>query len=80
MHTAVEGWGREACTKLYDELTHAPIEITLPTQLQKLLLGKVPLRVEPERSLDEGNEWIVCRLTESVDSWAVASLTDSMDS
>ena len=66
--------------KIYDVLTHAPIEITLATQLQKLLLGKVPLRVEPECPLDEGNEWVVCHLTESIDSWAVASLTDSMDS
>ena len=35
--------------------------------------------VEAERPLDEGNEWVVGRSTESVDSWAVAPSTESMD-
>ena len=46
-------------------------------------LEKVPLRVEPECSLDEGTGWVVgCSTemvnsspsTESMDSWAAASL------
>ena len=32
------------------------------------IVGKVPLRVEPERLLDEGTEWVVCCSTETVDS------------
>ena len=31
-------------------------------------LGKIPLRVEPERPLDEGTEWVVDCSTETVDS------------
>ena len=38
-----------------------------------------PLRVEPERPLDEGTEWIVGHLTESMDSWAAAPSTESVD-
>jgi len=41
------------------------------------MLEKVPLRVEPERSLDEGTEWVVGRSTETVDS---SPSTESMDS
>ena len=63
------GLGERSVNKIFYVLTHAPIQITLATRLQKLLLGKVLLRVEPQRPLDEGNEWVVCHLTESVDSW-----------
>ena len=51
-------------------------------------MGKVPLRVEAERLLDEGTELVVGRLTEvvdsspsteSMDSWAAASWTESVD-
>ena len=38
-----------------------------------------PLRVEAERPLDDGTEWVVGCSTESVDSWAVAPSTESMD-
>ena len=31
-------------------------------------MEKVPLRVEPERPLDEGTEWVVGRSTETIDS------------
>ena len=37
-------------------------------------------RVEPERPLDEGTEWVVGHSTELLDSWAVAPSTESMDS
>ena len=40
-------------------------------------LGKVPLRVEPERPLDEGTVWVVGCSTETVDS---SPSTESMDS
>ena len=49
---------------------------------------KVPLRVESERPLDEGTEWVVgCSTetvdsspsTESMDSWAAAPWTESVD-
>ena len=52
-------------------------------------MEKVPLRVEPQRPLDEGIEWVVGRLTEmvdsspsteSMDSWAAAPSTESVDS
>ena len=52
------------------------------------LWEKVPLRVEPERPLDEGTEWVVGRSTETVDSspstesmdsWAAAPWTESVD-
>ena len=51
-------------------------------------LGKVPLRVEPERPLDKGTEWVVGRSTEmvysspsteSMDSWPAALWTESVD-
>ena len=51
-------------------------------------LEKVPLRVEPERPLEEGTEWVVGRSTETVDSspstesmdfWAAAPWTESVD-
>ena len=51
-------------------------------------LEKVPLRVEPERPLDEGTEWVVGHSTEmvdsspsteSMDSWAAAPWTESVD-
>ena len=40
-------------------------------------LGKIPLRIEPERPLDEGTEWVVGHSTETVDS---SPSTESMDS
>ena len=40
-------------------------------------MGKIPLRIEPERPLDEGTEWVVGRSTETVDS---SPSTESMDS
>ena len=51
---------------------------------------KVPLRVESERPLDKGTEWVVGRLTEAVDSspltesmamgsWAAAVLTEPVN-
>ena len=40
-------------------------------------LEKVPLRVEPERPLDEGTEWVVGHSTETVDS---SPSTESMNS
>ena len=52
------------------------------------MLEKVPLRVEPERLLDEGIGWVVGRSTETVDSspstesmdsWAAAPWTESVD-
>ena len=50
--------------KMYDVPTHAPIQITLATRLQKL---------------DERTEWVVGRSTKSVDSWAAAPSTESVD-
>ena len=55
---------------------------------ERRLLGKVPLRVEPERPLDEGTEWVVGHptemvdsspSTESMDSWAAVPWTESVD-
>ena len=52
------------------------------------MLEKVSLRVEPERLLDEGTEWVVGCSTEtmdsspstkSMDSWAAAPWTESVD-
>ena len=52
------------------------------------MLGKLPLRVEPEHPLDEGTGWVVVCLTETVgsspstesmDSWAAAPSTESVD-
>ena len=40
-------------------------------------MGQIPLRIEPERPLDEGTEWVVGCLTETVDS---STSTESMDS
>ena len=40
-------------------------------------MGKIPLRIEPERPLDEGTEWVVGHSTETVDS---SPSTESMDS
>ena len=51
-------------------------------------MGKIPLRVEPERPLDEGTEWVVGSLTETVESsllteamesWAATPWTESVD-
>ena len=51
-------------------------------------LQKVSLRVESERPLDEGTEWVVgCSTetvdsspsTESMDSWTAAPWTESVD-
>ena len=52
-------------------------------------MEKVPLRVEPERPLDKGTEWVVGHSTETVDSspstesmdsWAAAPSLESVDS
>ena len=51
-------------------------------------MEKVPLRVESERPLNEGTEWVVGRSTEmvdfspsteSIDSWATVPWTESVD-
>ena len=46
------------------------------------IVGKNTLRIEPERLLDKGTEWVVGRSTEmvdsspSMDSWAAAPGTE----
>ena len=50
-----------------------------------MIVDKNTLRIEPERPLDEGTEWVVghstetvdsCPSTESMDSWAAAPGTE----